>query len=202
LRFFKDTKRGIELENSEDEDPAAALERMRQWVESNRLYHEHLAEIADRLGAAAYNFFHLGWADTGLHDGILLSLSFGDHIGFIDTLPPRLRFGRGMTVLEMKIVNYNLDTLHVFTFKGLKSVVVDIPSDKPLWFEPGGKLGSIYSYEVVSASPEYLTIEWLLDSGGTILVDFKKLLYKKKKLRSKSRSKPQQSSGAWPVPFP
>jgi hypothetical protein len=67
-----------------------------------------------------------------------------------------------------------------FEFRTLRKVIVDIPSKEPLWFEAGQTLGHIYSCEIVAVSPKYLRIEWLLDSGGTIVIEFEKLLYRSK----------------------
>jgi hypothetical protein len=83
----------------------------------------------------------------------------------------------------MTILNYEKTRLYCFTFKGPRKVVVDIPSADPLYFEEGKTLGQIYQYEICSVDPRYLSAEWLLDSGGTILIEFEKLTYNSKRIR-------------------
>ncbi len=95
-------------------------------------------------------------------------------------------------IVELRALSYEKELLHTFTFKGLRKVMVDIPSGKPLWFSPAKTLGQIYSYEVSAASSKYLRCEWLLDSGGTITVEFQKLMYRcEKASKMKGRTRPR-----------
>ena len=148
-------------------------------------YYRHLDSIKARLGQRAYKFFRFGSEETGLHDGFLMSLNMGDGVGLGQQHLPKLRFRNRKSVVHMQVLNYERDVLHVFEFKKLRKVVVDIPSAEPLWFKAGETLGQIYTYEIVAASPKYLRNEWLLDSGGTITIEFEKLIYRCKRLMAK-----------------
>jgi hypothetical protein len=59
---------------------------------------------------------------------------------------------------------------------------VDTPGDDPGYFEEGKSLGQISLYEIRSITPKYLSVEWLLDSEGTILIEFEKLIFKTKRV--------------------
>lgn len=191
--FFKDAKEYIRGGNADTEDIASDLKREEAWQGCWRRYTSHLDEIAGRVGTKAYEFFRFGANETGLHDGFLLSLNLGDSIALSATSYPRLQFGRGPTTVAMTILNYEKTRLHRFTFKGSRKVVVDIPSSEPLFFEEGKTLGQIYHYEICSAGPRYLSVEWLLDSGGTILIEFEKLIYNCKRAKvSQDRSRRSQ----------
>ncbi len=72
------------------------------------------------------------------------------------------------------MLTYDKNRLHRFEFKGVRKVVVDIPSETTMDYNEGC-LGQIYSYEVVAASPRYLRCEWLLDSGGMIIIESEKI---------------------------
>jgi hypothetical protein len=185
MRYFESTKDAIIYENSANADPEVAKKQDREFLRKVRLYYKHLDKIADRLGPGAYKFFRWGWGETCLHDGFLLCLSMGDAVAQAEDDYHRLRFGRpgnSKSVVRLRALSYEKELLHTFTFKGLRKVVVDIPSAKPLWFTAGKTLGQIYSYEVSAASSKYLRCEWLLDSGGTITVEFQKLMYRCEKV--------------------
>lgn len=137
-------------------------------------YHKYLETIADRLGPKAYKFFRYGFAETGLHDAYLLSCNFGDALGGSAADARGLRFNRNRSKIEMKMLTDRKDRLHQFVFKGIHKLVVDIPSGRTMDYREGC-LGLIYSYEVVAASSKYLRCEWLLDSGGTIVIESEKI---------------------------
>jgi hypothetical protein len=184
MRYFPHVKAEVLNDNAQKFDASAARKFSAATSRGLRNYHRHLETIAHRLEAKAYRFFRFGFAETGLHDGLLLSLSIGDAIGWPEERISKLQFGKGKSIVEMQVLNYERDTLHSFRFRKLKKVVFDVPSATPLWFKPGRTLGHIYSYEIVSVSPKYLRTEWLLDSGGTIIVEFEKLDYHRKLLMS------------------
>ena len=190
MRYFKSTKDAILYQNSSKVDPKVVKKQDREFLRELRLYLKHLHKIADRLGAGPYKFFRWGFAETGLHDGYLLSLSMGDAVSQAEVDYHRLEFSNSKSIVELRALSYAKELLHTFTFKGLRKVEVDIPSGKPLWFTPGKTVGQIYSYEVSAASPKYLRCEWLLDSGGTITVEFQKLTYRcEKASKIKERAK-------------
>jgi hypothetical protein len=194
LIFFKDAKNYLRWGNSADVAEVAEINRReRAWQLSWRRYWEHLDKIADRLGPKAYNFFRFCHNDASLHDGYLLSFNLGDSIGLSEASYSRLRFGEGPSTIAMAILNHEKTRLHQFVFKGPRKIVVDIPSDDPMFFARDKSLVQINLYEIRSATPKYLSVEWLLDSGGTLLIEFEKLGYgckrikvpEKKKVRSK-----------------
>jgi hypothetical protein len=180
VRYFKDTKKWIELEHDPNSPPELHQQMHAAYLRRLHLYYRHLDSIATRLGKRAYRFFRFGWAETGLHDGYLLSFNMGDNVNLDHKKNWKLRFDRAgdrtKTVIEMHFLNYERTFLHSFKFHRLRKVEIDIPSGNPLWFKPGGTLGHIYTYEIVALTPKYLAIEWLLDSGGTIRIEFQKLL--------------------------
>lgn len=182
MRYFGDIKAAIVYEHSPNAEPELIKKSDAAYLRRLRLYHRHLDKIAERLGKRAYRFFRFGWAETGLHDGYLLSFNMGDNVNLDHRKNWKLRFDRAgdrtKTVIEMHFLNYERTFLHSFKFHRLRKVEIDIPSGNPLWFKPGGTLGHIYTYEIVALTPKYLAIEWLLDSGGTIRIEFQKLLYR------------------------
>jgi hypothetical protein len=185
MRYFPFIKASIKNDNAQKYDAEADKKYLAAFQRGIRAYYKHLDKIAGRLGRGAYRFFRFGVEETGLHDGYLLCLSMGDAIDSTTKALPKMHFGSGKSILRMRVLSYSQDIEHMFEFKKLRKVVVDIPSSLPLWFKAGRTLGQIYSYEIVAPSPKYLRIEWFLDSGGTILIEFEKLGYQFKRLKSK-----------------
>jgi hypothetical protein len=185
LRYLPFTKAAIKNDNAQVFDAEADRKFNASFTKGLRAYHKHLDKIAVRLGPTAHKFFRFGFAETGLHDGLLLSFSLGDRLASKEH-PSKLRFGKGKSVVRIEVLNHEQNAVHVFECKRLHKVIVDIPSVDPLWFTPGGTVGQIYSYEIVALSAELLQLEWLLDSGGTITIDFEKLIYRRKNAKSQN----------------
>lgn len=181
--FFKNVKEYLRIGNADRPVSAADLKAEKVWQASWWKYWSHLDGIADRLGPNAYKFFRFGANETGLHDGYLLSFTFGDSIDSSESSYPKLRFGKGPTTVAITVLNYEKSKLHQFIFKGPRRVLVDTPSADPLYFGEGKTLGHINHYEVAAISPKYLSVEWLLDSGGTILIECEKLMYSSKRVK-------------------
>ena len=181
--FFEDAKEYLRIGSADRPVSTADLEAEKAWQLSWRRYWSHLDKIVERLGLKAYKLFRFGTEETGLRDGYLLSLNLGDSIDLSEKSFSRLRFGRGPSTVAMTILNYEKTRLHHFVFKSPRKVVIDIPSADPFDFKEGDPLGQIYFYEISSATPKYLTVEWLLDSGGTILIEFERLHYSCKRVK-------------------
>ncbi|MGE0405175.1 MAG: hypothetical protein AB7O65_02670 [Candidatus Korobacteraceae bacterium] len=187
MKYFPFAKNAMKQDSVPVFDRAAQKKFDTAFKRQLVAYLKHLDKIADRLGAPAYKFFRFGFAEASLHDGFLLSFNMGDRVVAGEKIVRKLRFGREESTVRMLILNYAQDMLHVFEFRRLRKVVVDIPTSDPIWFKPGKTLGQIYSYEVVAISPKYLRVEWLLDSGGEIIVEFEKLIYRGTKVAPSKR---------------
>jgi hypothetical protein len=172
----------MKADNAQEPDLDAIRAFDLALVRSRQEYRKHLEQIVDRIPPKAYKVFRTENEELDLHDGYLLSLSVGDCLDESPNSMARMRFGRGPSKIEMRILNYEKDLLHNFVFKSPRKVVVDIPSAEPVWFQVGKTLGQIYTYELTAHSPQTLSAEWLLDSGGTIQIEFEKLIYNRKRV--------------------
>ena len=181
--FFTDAKDHSRIGNADRPVSPEDLREEQDWQRKWKSYWRHLDEIADRLGAKAYEFFRFGNNEKSLRAGFILSLNIGDSIGLDEKSYQRPKFWRGPSTVALTILNYEKTKLHSFVFKRPRKVLVDTPSDDPLCFEEGKTLGRIYLYEICSITPKYLSVEWLLDSGGTILIEFEKLTYNCKRAK-------------------
>jgi hypothetical protein len=189
LFFFKNAKEYIRAGNDDPTVPPWDREMEQGWQSNWRNYWNHLDEIADRLGPKAYDFFRFCNNDEGLHDGYLLSLNFGDCIALDEAKYSRLCFTSSPSSVALTILNYEKTTVYSFLFKAPRRVAVNVPGDDRDYFEEGKTLGQIMMYEIRAISPKYLAVEWLLDSEGTILIEFEKLGFRSKSLRSPQRKR-------------
>jgi hypothetical protein len=182
MKYFKNIKAHIKADNAQEPDVPLIQKFDKALVRNIRNYYRHLEKIADRIGPELYRLLRYS-ENEELHDGFLLSFSFGDAVGRAPLNFSRFKFGGGKSNATMQILNYSKNALHLFTFKYPRKVIVDIPSSEPIWFRQGATLGQIYACELLATSPKYLSMEWLLDSGGVIAIEFEKLAYRRKKVR-------------------
>jgi hypothetical protein len=182
MRYYKNLKEQILYDNSKEFDLKTGLKNIKAWNRSTVAYYKHLDKIASRVSPEAYKFFRFGYGDTGLHDAFLLSFSFGDHLDSTNNNVSPLRFSSTKSNAQMRLLTYNKDLLHTFTYKTIHKLTIDIPSSAPLFFHAGKTLGEVYAYELTAVNSKLLQLEWLLDSGGTISIQFEELVYKQKRV--------------------
>src|SRR5262245_60959218 len=120
MRYFRYTKAAIRNDHARVFDAKADRAYTAAFLRGLRAYQKHLARSADRLEPAAYNFFRFGFAETGLHDGFILSLSMGDAVKATEGRFPPLRFGQSRSVVRMHVLSYAKNMLHSFEFKKLR----------------------------------------------------------------------------------
>ena len=141
-------------------------------------YHLELEELQPRLSKSAWNFFRHGFAETGLHDGRLLSFSLGDGPDFIaDGLTP-FRINHQKAIARMEFLNYEQEFRHVFELRGLKRASMNLYPD-----EDTGAIGDLYTYELTAASEDYLRLGILFATGAEIEFEFRRLIYRRSRIQ-------------------
>ena len=165
------------VEQSEAESRRAGDEF---WATVER-YHRHLDGLRPRVGRPAWEFFRHGYAETGLHDATLLTLSVGDAPGGAPGNLPSLahapRWRRAAARVEL--LNYEKSLHHTFGLRGLKRVSADLFLDQ--W--PSDSLGDLYTYELTEAGTGELEFGLLFASGATAHFRFERLLYRRRRLK-------------------
>ena len=153
-------------------DPKKAIEIGKQAFDN---YRHELKQLRPRLGSRTYKFF----STESLHDGRVLSFVVGDGIDHeVGGLKP-FDINARQTAVRIKVFGSEMDVLYTLSYKGIRRVVFDFPSDDPLFYDEGDNIGD-WGYDEVSASNEkYLRHEVLFSSGTSVVIEFKKFSYSK-----------------------
>jgi hypothetical protein len=147
-------------------------------------YGRALYEIKPLLSKPAWNFFWHGVNETGLHDARLLSFSIGDGLDYEPdgNLPFRLNHQR--TVVRIGFLNYEQEFHHVFEMRGIKSTRLNLFPDEDTFIK---SIGDLYTYEIMAGDEGHLQFGLLFATGAEIEVVFKRLIYRRHRIRRKYR---------------
>lgn len=162
-----------------EEEHRQAEKRFRSQVEN---YQIELESLASRVSQKAWDFFRYGANEYGLHDGRLLSLTVGDGLNYSPdgTSPFLLNFQRMSARIEF--LNYEQDFHYLFELRGVKSVRNDLFIEED---DPTKSIGDLYSNELTEADKDTLQLGFLFASGATIIVQFQKLIFRRKRIKRK-----------------
>lgn len=171
---------------TEDHPPAGTARRdgrhdEREWKRNSERYNRQLGRLKGRLDAASFRFF----TDVSMHDGRVVSLTVRDEVG--------AQLGRGERPLGapdpvevvIEAVQYvsirHTPPVYVLRYRGVRRLVVDHPSDLPLFHHEPAGLGDWGYDELTSAGRNHLRHEILFASGGTVSVECKSITVRKRK---------------------
>ena len=183
MRYF--TK---ELWGGTQDHPPAGIGKVeepdydREWARNNEKYNRQLRRLAGRVDATTFRFF----THVDMHDGRVVTLTVRDESG--------LRVSRGEKRIDGVVdpVDVIIEAapyaslgytppVYVLRYRGVRRLVVDHPSDLPLFHREGASLGDWGYDELTSAGRNHLRHEILFASGGTILVECRKITVRKRK---------------------
>jgi len=156
-------------------------EEVQKWAmkssdENFKIYAERLEKLRPRLKERNYEFFK-----NGLHDGQLISFSVGDglSLNFESNAPLKLEDFSKTSVL-MKVLNAEFDAVYDLKYERVSKAVFDFPTDSPLW---GSNINDWGYDELSEVNEKTLKHEILFSSGTTILIEFGKFSFKKKRYK-------------------
>lgn len=133
-------------------------------------YRRELDSIKSRISTPAFKFFRYGRGETGIHDGRLISMSIGDGVTKRDS---RFSGVRNSTEAIITVINFEEDREHVFRLKGVSGANLALV---------GSQFGDIYLCELTAVDDDKLKLSFLFADGHEIGVEFRKLIYRLKKL--------------------
>jgi hypothetical protein len=153
----------------------------REWARNNSRYNRQLGRLKGRLDATSFRFF----TDVSMHDGRVITLTVRDESG--------AQLGRGERPLSrpdpveviIEAVPYvslgYTPPVYVVRYRGVRRLVLDHPSDQPLFHHEPNGLGDWGYDELTCAGRNHLRHEILFASGGTVSVECKSITVRKRK---------------------
>lgn len=142
------------------------------WDRAFADYRAQLETLRTRLAAEAFEFF----ADADIHDGELLELTIVDGSRPAPLGSPPRPWGRS-TDHPVRVTLTALDANDAFvwrlSYEGLRRVLIDYPTDPPLFHNDGDGFGDWGYHELTDAGGGFLRHEILFASGSVLLFEFK-----------------------------
>jgi hypothetical protein len=144
------------------------LERIHQ---AGSAYREQLQSLRTRLSEDAFHFF----MDADVHDGELLELVIEDGSRPAPLSEPARPWNtpKDFPVRVRLSVLDALDKLvWTLSYNTVRRVMVDFPSEQPLFYQEGGGFGDWGYHELTDAGSGFLRHEILFASGAVLLFEF------------------------------
>jgi hypothetical protein len=150
-------------------------ENYQQWQKAFREYQAQLDAMKNRLPANAYQFF----SGADIHDGELLELRVADGSRPAPPGDPAQRWNSvGGHPVRAKLTVLDAYDLFVWylEYRLVRRLVVDFPSDEPIFNHEAGGFGDWGYHELTDAGDGFMRHEVLFRSGATLLVEFRDIV--------------------------
>jgi len=167
------------LQEPDDVGRAAA----QRWDENLATYLAELESLGGRLAPDVFAFFR----DADVHDGALVHLRIRDLDPLAarpvdsmndddqDGTDPGPWEGPYRVTVEMRVATSDeaRDTEWTLRYVRIRRILVDFPTDTPLFFDPGGGFEDWGYHELSDAGDGFLRHEVLFSSGSVVLIEFR-----------------------------
>ena len=145
-------------------------------------YYRELDGLKTRVSRPAWEFFRHGFGRYGLHDARLISLSVGDGLDYVPDGTSPFRLNRQHTSARIEFLNYEQDLHYSFDLRGVTRVRSDLVIEEHSYAK---SIGDLFIYELTSRDEENLQLGFLFASGATIIVRFRRLVFRKRRIKRK-----------------
>jgi len=140
-------------------------------------YNEALDELKPRPSRKVWEFFRYGFAETGLHDANLLALRAGNAISYESNGKQPLKLNQKKASAQIAFLNYEQNLHHLFDVRGVCRFSCN------LFVEDQKDFSDLFTYEIVALNDDYLQPGFLFASGATVIIQFRKLVFHKRKIK-------------------
>ncbi|MBZ5533235.1 MAG: hypothetical protein LAO20_17530 [Acidobacteriia bacterium] len=160
----------------------------------NAAYRRQLLRLQPRLSKKAWNYFWLGFAETGIHDARLIALSAGDGL----TRLPRLLGAPNLLSIKAEFLNQNGKLRFAFSYSQIKKFSFDFDATLGAYFIElsGGKyffdrkhylknnhLDHVLGDELSAVDKTYLRHEFIFASSARIVVEAARISLQRKRVQ-------------------
>jgi hypothetical protein len=143
-----------------------------QWVRAFEEHRANLEGLRGRVGEQVHDFF----ANTDIHDAELLDVHIIDGSRPAPLCEPA-RPWQSLTAHPVRVKLMILDALDQYVWRVVYSstrlVLIDFPSDDPLFNRGGGGFEDLGYHELTDAGDGFLRHEILFSSGAILAFEFK-----------------------------
>jgi hypothetical protein len=167
------------------ESGEVGAEASRRWDENYAAYSAELEALRGRLAEDVFEFFR----GADVHDGSLVHLQVRDFDplaarpvdaiddGAEDGTDVGPREGPYRVTVEMRVGTSDAarDRDWTLRYAHMRRILVDFPTDTPLFFDPGGGFEDWGYHELSDAGDGFLRHEVLFSSGAIVLLEFREL---------------------------
>jgi hypothetical protein len=142
------------------------------WQRAFEQYRVELASLRPKLTSEVYRFF----TEADVHDGELLEFAVldGSRPAPIGEKGRPWSTARNYPVqVRMEVLDSWDKTVWRLSYKNVRRLIVDFPTDQPLFHTDGEGFGDWGYHELSDAGNDFLRHEVLFASGATLLLEFK-----------------------------
>lgn len=143
-------------------------------------YHRELDGLQSRVSKKAWHFFRYGFARYGLHDARLLSFNVGDGLDYVTDGSVPFRINRQRISARLKFLNYEQDLHYLFDLRGIKRIQSDLFVEEDFHDKC---IGDLFTYELTEINEDTLQLGFLFASGASIIVQFRKLVFRRQRIK-------------------
>ena len=143
-----------------------------EWQEAFDEYRAQLESLRHRLSDVAFSFF----SEADVHDGELLTLVVSDGSRPAPlTEPVRIwkKPGNNPVRASLEVLDSYDKLIWRLSYEGLRRVLVDFPTEEPLFYRDGEGFGDWGYHELSDAGNGFLRHEILFSTGAVLLFEFK-----------------------------
>ena len=157
-----------------------------QWTKAFKSYQAQLKKLRGRVDADAFEFF----TSANVHDGELMWFHVvdGSRPAPLGRASRRWRSSDAHPIsVEVAVLDAPDTTVWTLKYQGVRRILLDFPSEEPLFHFEGRGFSDWGYHELTSAGKEFLRHEVLFSSGASILIEFKQATVKARKRTAKTR---------------
>ena len=147
-------------------------------------YRRELENLRPRLSKAAWDFFMYGRDEYGLHDARLLSFRIGDGLDYAPDGSSPFRLNHQHTAAILEFLNYEQSFHYTFDLRRVSRVESDLFAYEEPVLE---SLGDLYLLELTASDGEKLQLGFLFASGASLVIEFRRLVFRRRRIKRKYR---------------
>lgn len=164
--------------NGWDDDADEEL-ASKEWDAAVAGYLKELDGLKGRVSGPAWEFLRYGREEKGLDDGRLISATVGDGLDYTVGGDQPFRLNKQKLSARIEFINYEQNRFYTFYLKGVESYKSELFSEERRYAKG---VGDLYLLELSAVDDKLLQLGFLFASGATIVAQFRRLVFRRKRI--------------------